>query len=124
MITLVCGRCRAGKTTYSKQFENVIHLDTAAKSGRDRYPSVLRLVSEQTGDVVVEGIYDTAEKRRALLDAYAGEGSRCIWLDTPLEVISGRMGLPAGRHHLSVVPREFEPPTYDEGWDEIEVMRP
>lgn len=125
MITLICGRCRAGKTTYSRKFSNVVHLDTAAKSGRERYQSVLRMIPEQSGDVVVEGIYDTAEKRMALLDAYVGEDSKCIWLDTDPETISRRMGMAFGpwRHHPVMVPREFEPPTYTEGWDEIIVIR-
>lgn len=124
MLTLICGRGRAGKTTYSRAFENVIHLDTVARSGRDRYPAVLRMVSEATGDVVVEGIYDTAERRRALVGAYAGEGARCVWLDTPAEVIASRMCKWIGHRTPPVIPREFEPPTYDEGWDEIEVIRP
>ena len=31
-ITLICGLPNAGKTTYSRQFENVIHLDDFRKN--------------------------------------------------------------------------------------------
>ena len=42
MLTLICGLPRAGKTTYSKQFENdgrykVIHLDTCGTRKVNRY---------------------------------------------------------------------------------------
>ena len=122
MITLICGRCRAGKTTYSKQFENVIHLDDLSVRARERYPNVLKVVSGRTDDIVVEGVYETAQYREELLRAYKGDGAKCIWLDTPLEVIARRM-MPIGKPNTHfVVPKVFEPPTYAEGWDEIEVI--
>ena len=128
MITLICGRCQAGKTTYSKRFENVVHLDTVARNGRERYPKVLEIVSQRADDVVVDGVYEKAEYRTELLRAYKGQGSRCIWINTPVEVIAERM-LPHFPHsHMKpnvhfVVPKHFEEPTYSEGWDEIIIIR-
>lgn len=115
MIKLICGRSRAGKTTYAKKYDNVIHLDSYGMPPQS-YPRVLTKLGD--GDVVVEGIYDTAELRTELLNAYKGQGKRvCIWLDTPLDVIKGRFFHVPSKH-----PYPFEPPTYSEGWDEIIVI--
>lgn len=116
MFTLICGRCRAGKTTYSQRYDNVIHLDDVSKSGRERYPKVREIVANHAGDIVVEGVYDKKEYREELLNARKHQWTRCIWLNTPTDVLLQRMG--NGR----IVPRHFEPPTYSEGWDEIIVI--
>lgn len=112
MLTLICGQPRAGKTTYSQQFDDVIHLDTSGA-----YRGVFHIVRERSGDVIVEGVYHSSSHRKLLLQAYKGEGSRCIWLDTPLEVRRKRKGWDT---HCDV---SFEPPTYSEGWDEIIIIR-
>ena len=118
MIKLICGRSRAGKTTYSKRFADVIHLDLCGGLVTC-YPNALKKVSEKDGDVIIEGVYNTAERRMALLDAYKGGGKKvCIWLDTPLDIIESRF-FRGSRMNL---PHSFDPPTYAEGWDEIEVI--
>ena len=118
-IKLICGRSRAGKTTYSKHIHNVIHLDNYGIGDRP-YPKVIDKVRQMDEDVTVEGIYDTAERRMALLDAFRGDGKKtCIWLDTDLDEIERRFG----RWKPSSLPHKFEPPTYDEGWDEIIVVK-
>ena len=109
MIKLICGVSRAGKTTYSQRFDNVIHLDDMGKP-LDRYSKVNELVSNRN-DVVVEGIYDTPELRIALLNAYKGDEKVCIFLDPSEEAMKGRKHFT--RKH------KFTPPTYAEGWDEI-----
>ena len=118
MLTLICGRCRAGKTTYSKNFENVVHLDEVSMSGRERYPKVKDIVSNCTGDIVVEGVYEHKSVREELLRSYVGHGSKCIWLDTAEDVLLQRMDT-----IKLIVPRHFDPPTLDEGWDEIVIIR-
>ena len=81
------------------------------------YPRVLTKLGD--GDVVVEGIYDTAELRTELLNSYKGQGEKiCVWLDTPLDVIKSRFFHVPPKH-----PYPFEPPTLDEGWDEIIIIR-
>lgn len=117
MITLICGVGRAGKTTYSQRFENVIHLD-----GMGHIPYRFKNVIDAlgTGDVVVEGIYESAELRMELLRAYKGNGKRCIWLNTPKDTVidrANKTGIPISARHFY-----FEPPTYSEGWDEIIVI--
>lgn len=110
---LICGLPRAGKTTYSKRYEcNVIHLDNYGNFGivRDK-------VSKIDGDVVVEGCYTHAQQRMSLLASYKGNGKRCIWLDVPQEIREQREGW-----RESMGKMHFEPPTYAEGWDEIEVI--
>ena len=118
MISLICGRSRAGKTTYAKQFKNVIHLDSFGLPPESYQKLLLKMVTYD--DIIVEGIYDTAELRMQLLQAYQGPGDRiCIWLDTPLDIIAERYGRFLPKKH----PYSFEPPTYDEGWDQITIIR-
>lgn len=112
MITLICGQPRAGKTTYSQQFDDVIHLDTSGA-----YRGVIHLICDKCDDVVVEGVYHSASLRTELLRTYKGDGSRCIWLNTPLEIRRERLGWDKW------CDRPFEPPTYDEGWGEIWVVQ-
>lgn len=113
MIKLICGRSRAGKTTYTKPYPKAFHLDYGG------YDRMIIKTMQAEDNVVIEGIYDTAERRKALLEAYKGEGKRiCIWLDTPLDVIESRFG----RWKPHNLPHPFEPPTLEEGWDEIIVI--
>lgn len=111
MLILICGMPRAGKTTYSQRYENVIHLDG------NGYNKVKDMISNTFGDVVVEGIYHDSRSRTKLIKAYQGHGTRCIWLDTPLEIRKAR---PKWTPSYGMI---FEPPTLDEGWDEIVVIK-
>ena len=112
MLTLICGLPRAGKTTYSERFDDVIHLDTFGV-----YQGVIHRVRSKNGDVVVEGVYHTRYNRECLVRAYGGVGCRCIWLDTPQEVRRTRKGW------CERCDYPFEPPTLEEGWDEIIIIR-
>lgn len=115
-VTLICGTPNAGKTTYSARFENAFHYDDMRKQGI-RIKDVLK-----ADDVVVEGLFETAEARRRLV-RMASRPCTCIWLNTPLDVCLKRenrgRGLGMIRHHHSI----FEPPTYEEGWDEIIIIK-
>lgn len=118
MLTLICGLSRAGKTTYSSLFENVIHLDECIMGFHGGpYTGVLKCLADiGDKDVVVEGIYDTPERRSRLIDGYMGNGPfKCIWMNTPDEVRRTRNG------HFGTE-KHFDPPTTDEGWDEIVVI--
>ncbi len=119
MITLICGHSRAGKTTYSHRFDGicpVIHLDDVHQCSR-----VNTIVNQIDGDVVVEGIYCNPKDRKTLLSAYKGNGSRCIFLNTPLGV---RLERQPNKiiHSFMRHERPFCVPTYDEGWDEIIII--
>ena len=112
MLTLICGLPRAGKTTYSQRYDNVIHLDLCGA-----YRGVIHHVQARHGDVVVDGVYDKRFFRECLIRAYNGKGLRCIWLDTPIEIKRTRKGWNKGCDF------PFEPPTLDEGWNEIIIIR-
>jgi tRNA uridine 5-carbamoylmethylation protein Kti12 len=112
MITLICGLPRAGKTTYSQQFDNVIHLDTCGA-----YNRVKRKVKHIDDDIVVDGVYNERKQRVSLIEAYAGNGARCIWMDTPQVVRSSRHGWD------KYCDFQFDEPSFDEGWDEIVIIR-
>ena len=115
MLTLICGHPRAGKTTFSKKYENicpVIHIDEIHSSVR-----VMQKVRAISGDVVVDGIYYTPRERKELLASYRGSGTRCICLDTPKEIREERM------HRKIRKDYPFLVPTLDEGWDEIIIIR-
>lgn len=118
MIILICGVGRAGKTTYSQTFRNVLHLDGMGRKPQ-RFENVINALTDE--DVTVEGIYETSALRAELLQAYKGKGSKCIWLDTPESLVRERLrkdGIPISHRHF-----DFEPPTLDEGWDEIIIIR-
>lgn len=111
MLTLICGLPRAGKTTYSAQFPNVIHLDTSGA-----YRGVEHKIKSISGDIVVEGVYHKREQRERIIKAYGGDGFKCIWLNTPQEIRRTRRGWDKRCDFT------FDPPTYSEGWDEIIVI--
>lgn len=121
---LICGYSRAGKTTYAKQFENVIHLDDFRGFPlAERYKRLTDYVSTLSGDIVVEGIFHTADSRRKLLQSF-GEGYRvCLWIDTDLDIIAQRMSGGKLKDRRLVAPAFFEPPSYSEGWDKIIIIR-
>lgn len=119
MILLICGVGRAGKSTYSSAFEDVIHFDLMGRIV-ERYRKINEIVSHKD-NAVIEGIYNRKEYRIELLKAYKGNNKICIWLNTPKSVVLERMvkdSIPVTQEHFY-----FEPPTYAEGWDEIVIMR-
>lgn len=119
MFTLICGLPNAGKTTYSAQFNNVLHLDDFPPS---RFLNCNRAVAESDGDVVVEGIYNIRCRRELLLKGAKGL-KVCIWIDTPLEVCLSRCSEGRPEHIVHTGARMFQPPTYSEGWDEIYIVK-
>ena len=124
MLTLICGLPNAGKTTYSKRYKDVLHLDDMPV--RQQFEICRERASQIKGDVVVEGVYVTAEDRKALLEACKDNSPKvCIWLDTSLEECLEREKKYRKRP-MSIVTchhKMLQPPTYDEGWDEIIIER-
>lgn len=112
MLTLICGLPRAGKTTYSEKYDNVIHLDMCGA-----YEGVIHNIRGKSEDVIVDGVYQNRYLRGRLIKEYKGNGLKCIWLDTPQEVRCTRKGWSKGCDF------PFEPPTLDEGWDEIVIIK-
>lgn len=123
-MILICGIPNAGKTTYSSRYADVIHYDDMNLTTRQRYAELKRLAQE--GNAIVEGVFGESKRRKELADSCpSAEKKICIWIDTPLEECLEReknyrkrqLGL-VQIHH-----KTFEPPTLDEGWDEIIIKR-
>ena len=114
-MTLIIGLPNAGKTTYSQRYTNVLHLDDFPWN---RWLNCNEAVRQSDGNVVVEGIYNLRCRRERLLEAVAGKNVRnvCIWLDTPQDECLRRED--RGRDARTITDI-FQPPTLDEGWDEI-----
>ncbi len=119
MIVLIIGLPNAGKTSYSKRFSGVIHFDEYMGKYKEGFRAL-----EQKDGAVVEGLFLTGKVRLQLLESCRHMGKKtCVLLDTPIDLCLTRSAL--GRDE-SVVLRSskiFEPPTYDEGWDEIIIIR-
>lgn len=123
MLLLICGIPNAGKTTYSKRYDNVIHLDDMV--GSNKFGQCNRIASAADGDAVVEGVYITKHRRKELLEACADKSPKiCVWLDAPLEECIRRernyRKRPAfvvtSNHEMSQIP------SLDEGWDKTVIV--
>ena len=114
-MILIIGHPNAGKTTYAAQFDNVLHLDDFPRS---KFLNCNEAVRQSDGNVVVEGIYNFRCRRERLLEAVKGKNVKnvCIWLDTPVDECLRRET--RGRDERTINDY-IEPPTLDEGWDEI-----
>lgn len=117
MLMLICGIPNAGKTTYSSRFDNALHLDEIGATDK-----VIGKMRQIDGDVVVEGYFGNAESRRKVRSAYGGE-ARCVFIDISVEESIKREKRNRHETILRNASRFFEPPTLDEGWDEIIVIR-
>lgn len=113
MLTLICGLPNAGKTTYSKKYNNVIHGDEIQD-----FSEIYEIVSVMD-DICVEWIFLDSYRRKKVLSAYRGDHKVCIWLDTSIEECLKRENRNRGAAMVRNCSMIFEPPTFDEGWDEI-----
>ena len=117
-MILICGLPNAGKTTYSKRYENVLHLDDFPTS---KFLNCNKAVSEADEDVVVEGIYNSIVRRKKLLESCKHMQRKvCIWLNTPKEVCVSRED--RGRPSDMIYSHLMQQPTVDEGWDEVIIV--
>lgn len=125
-MTLICGIPNAGKTTFSAQYGSVIHFDRIPhKNVNEQFKRCNELAAQSNGDVCVEGVYNRRKRRLELLEAVKDkQGKRiCIWLDTPIEICLKRENRGRPSFIISDNAKIFEPPTLDEGWDEIIIVR-
>lgn len=121
-MVIIIGLPNSGKTTFSERFKNVIHFDSIPhRYAYEQYQKCNELAAQAEGDVCIEGLYNSKRSRMELLKAIADKpGKRiCIWLDTPVEECCRRENRhrPIGIVHAHA--RSFQPPSMDEGWDEI-----
>lgn len=115
-MTLIIGLPNAGKTTYSAQFENAYHADDFRDNGIDLWELV-----KQDG-VIIEGLFDTARVRKKLVEV-ASRPCVCYWLDVPVEECIRREMRGRKPWFFYMHNEQFQPPTYEEGWDEIIVIK-
>ena len=120
-MILITGIPNAGKTTYSKRFDNVIHFDEV--KGRDRRNKVVSAVVDNN-NICVEGVYGTPKERIPLIQA-SDTYNVCIWLDTSVEECVYREvhGRNRSERLVQWAYEEYIPPTLDEGWDEIRIIK-
>lgn len=125
MITLICGLPNAGKTTYSKKYLNTIHLDDFLKSAKSP-KSLYNLCNETAAaldeeNVCIQGVYELKKQRMDLLNLIKDKHDKkiCIWINTPLQECLKREDRDRSLKMLELIAKYFEPPTYDQGWDQI-----
>ncbi len=120
-MILIIGLPNAGKTTYSNQYKNVIHFDDVWS--RNIYSYLVDEIKKDN-NICIEGVFEKSLKRRMLVEA-SNSKNICIWLDTPLDVCLDRerKGRKRSDHLVIWANEDFEPPTFDEGWDEIITIR-
>lgn len=113
MLTMICGLPNAGKTT---KFKDALHQDDIG--------SIDRIVStiEPMQDVVIEGYFGRKEERNMVRQAHHGY-AKCIFIDISVEESIKRENRNRHPQILRNASRFFEPPTLDEGWDEIIIIR-
>jgi predicted kinase len=123
MFTLICGIPNAGKTTYSSKYSNVIHMDDVVPQKKGlAYEEVCDSLFKCDSDICLEGVFVASRIRRKLCESYKGE-KICLWLDTPIEECIARENRHRGTFIISNCAQHFEPPTLDEGWNEIIIIR-
>lgn len=120
-MILITGLPSAGKTTYSKKYDNVLHYDDV--KGRYRRDMVVEAVKADNS-LIVEGVYHKAKLRRQLVEV-SKENNCCIWFNIPVEECLERERNTRKRGDFQILQcaAVFEPPTFDEGWDEIIIIR-
>ena len=122
-MILICGIPNAGKTTYSQRFDNVVHMDNVASKGKAS-SRILEIISESTDDMVLEGVFISRRQRKQLVNSCKPEWKNtCIWLDTPLEECIKRESRGRTANLMRNCHLCMQPPTLDEGWDEIIIIR-
>ena len=113
---MICGLPNAGKTTYSKQFDNALHQDDIGRISR-----IVEMI-EHKDDVVIEGYFGRRHERDRVRQAHKGY-TKCIFLDITTEESIKRENRNRHPQILRNASRFFEPPTLDDGWDEIIIIR-
>ena len=116
MLTLICGLPNAGKTTYSKRYDNALHQDDIGTIDR-----IIKAIGQTDGDVFIEGYFGRKDQRSRVRSSYQGR-ARCIFIDISVEESIKRENRNRNAQILRNAARFFEPPTYDEGWDEIIII--
>lgn len=99
------------------QYQDALHQDEIGVTSR-----IIEALKQKKGNVVIEGYFGNREERQKVLSEYRGY-KRCIFLDISVEESIRR----ENRNRHPCILRNafhfFESPTFDEGWDEIIIIR-
>lgn len=117
MLTMICGLPNAGKTTLSERYENALHQDEIGTIS-----NVIKAIEQIDDDVIIEGYFGKCEERKNVLSAYNGK-TKCLFIDISVEESIRRENRNRHPQILRNAARFFEPPTFDEGWNEIIIIR-
>ena len=123
-FTLICGLPNAGKTTYSNSYKNVIHLDDYHFNNKYEASNADALRMLFSNDVCLEGDYSTVNVRKRVLSSISNIVCKkvCIYLKISKETCLKRENRGREKKLIKYLLNDFEPPTKDEGWDEIIVI--
>ena len=85
MITLICGLPNAGKTTYSKNYTNVIHYDEVPHvTFNEHLENTFQLIQNTSGDICIDGGFISINERKKLLSLTNNHDTKiCVWIKTP-----------------------------------------
>lgn len=115
-MIVIIGLPNAGKTTYSNRFTDVLHYDDISKYSRAEREDIYRSFQGNC----IEGIYNSKQSRERLLSCLEDNSRKvCVWIDTPEDECIRRENRGRDSHLVKSHAKTFEPPTLDEGWDEI-----
>lgn len=120
-MIVICGLPNAGKTTYSARYENVVHYDDLGMTTAQRH-NYLKEIVKNDEKIVCEGVFGEHKMREDLCRSATGRKT-CIWIDTPADVCRQRENRGRPTAIVDVHEKMFHPPTLDEGWDEIVVVK-
>ena len=117
------GLPNSGKTTYSSNYNNVVHFDELLGCSDRKFSQAIEIV-KNNNNIVLEGVYSLHKQRIALLQNIGVNIKKtCIWINTPYEICIKRAKNCRPKIFVDAHYKVFQPPTYDEGWDEIIVLQ-
>ena len=84
--------------------------------------NVVDKMKQLNGDIVVEGFFGASADRKKIRSAYSDDAV-CIFIDISVDESIQRENRNRHPSILRNASKKFEPPTLDEGWDEIRIIR-
>lgn len=133
-LYVMCGIPGSGKSTLSKQIaneQNLVRLSLDEMGYIRQYKLIPHIIEalENGESVVADSLYTKKQWRTELLKAVRHIGCRCVllYMSTPLDVcISRNRGRKSSLPDFVIedIYNSIEPPTLDEGWDEVKEVKP
>ncbi len=124
-IYCIMGLPGSGKTTYANYLSKIKNITVIHKDNYSKQDAFILLNNELThNDVIYDALLFNIKQRKELLSNLGTCKKYLIIMDTPLEECLQRNSQRIGCNRLPDsaiynLHKKFEPPSYDEGWDEI-----